>query len=280
MRLLDARRREINHTGTGEPIRHAALRTDPGGFPQRKLSEVPLVGVEEMRELQRQALEEFHIDILQITENAARATATLVLAMFGGKAQGQRVLVLAGMGNNGAAGLAAVRQLTNLGFNVEPILGGVEEQLMPTARRQAEILRASGIHEFHDHDATEDSLRDHLLHADLIIDALVGYGFSGTPSGAGAAAAELAINSGRPILSLDVPSGVDASSGQLNPLSINASTTLCLDLPKKGLLEAVCRDAVGELYLADIGIPRVLHERRGLHMNGLFSEGPLVRIRR
>ena len=64
-----------------------------------------------------------------------RAAATLVLAMFGGKAQGQRILVLAGMGNNGAAGLAAVRQLVNLGFNVEPILGGVEEQLMPTARR-------------------------------------------------------------------------------------------------------------------------------------------------
>lgn len=280
MRLLDTRRRDAKHNETGEPIRHAQLRTDPGGFPQRRLSEIPLVSVDEMRELQRQALEDFHIDILQITENAARATAELVLAMFGGKAHGQRVLVLAGMGNNGAAGLAAVRQLVNLGFNVEPILGGVEEQLMPTARRQAEILRASGIHEYHDHEATEDGLRDHLLHADLVIDALVGYGFSGPPSGAGAAAAELAINSGRPILSLDVPSGVDAGTGQVSPLSINAATTLCLDLPKKGLLEAACRQSVGELYLADVGIPRVLHERRGLHMNGLYSEGPLVRIRR
>lgn len=280
MRLLDSRRKDVSQTETGEVIRHAALRTDPGGFPQRKLSDVPLVGVDEMRELQRQALEEFHIDILQITENAARATATLALAMFGGKAQGQRILVLAGVGNNGAAGLASVRHLVNLGFNVEPILGGVEEQLTPTARRQVEILRASGIHEYHDHESTEDTLREHLLHADLVIDALVGYGFSGPPSGAGAAAAELAIDSGRPILSLDVPSGVDASTGQLNSLSINASTTLCLDLPKKGLLESVCRTSVGELYLADVGIPRSLHERRGLRVNGLFSEGPIIRIRR
>lgn len=279
MRLLDYRKRETPDAA-GSAIKHAPLRLDPGGFPIRRLDETPTVTVEDMREIQRIAMDEFSFDILQLTENAGRSLAELVLAMFGGKGRGQRVIVLAGTGNNGAAGLVSVRHLANWGFNVEPIMGGIEEQLSPTTRRQADIVRAASGREYHDHDHSEDSLREHLIYADLIVDALVGYGADGPPSGPAAAVAELANESGRPILALDVPSGVSARSGVMSSPCLRATTTLVLDLPKRGMLEPSCSSAVGELFLADIGIPRAVHERKNIRLNGLYSEGPIVRLRR
>ena len=82
------------------------MKADPGGFPQRRCAEVCAVSGAQMRDVQRVALEEFGFDILQITENGARAAATLALAMLGGKGRGQRILMLCGGGNKGATGLA------------------------------------------------------------------------------------------------------------------------------------------------------------------------------
>ncbi|MYD29465.1 MAG: hypothetical protein F4X03_11260, partial [Dehalococcoidia bacterium] len=73
-----------------------AVKGNPGGFPQRKLKDTPTVTPGQMREIQRAAQEVFHFDILQAVENAGLATAQLVLAMLGGSAKGQRVVVLAG----------------------------------------------------------------------------------------------------------------------------------------------------------------------------------------
>ena len=99
------------------------IKADPGGFPTLRLGDVPHVTPPQMREIQRVAQETFGYDILQIIENAGRSTAQLALAMLGGKARGQRVVVLAGGGNAGASGLAATRNLVNWGVFAEPILG-------------------------------------------------------------------------------------------------------------------------------------------------------------
>lgn len=264
----------------GPLLRHAQVKAAPGGFPQRKAATLPFVSADELRNIQRGAIEAFHLDALQLTENSGHVCATLALAMLGGKAQGQRIIVLAGGGNMGAAGLAAVRHLANWGFTVEPIFGEITEEMTPITRRQVEILRATGMHEYNEHNSSEESLREHMQYADLIIDALVGYGLAGPPVGIAAAATELAVQSGRPILSLDVPTGVDATTGVVYSPAIQAVTTLLLDLPKRGMVEASARKHVGELFLADIGIPSVAHERAGLEVAGIYSEGPIVRVRR
>jgi NAD(P)H-hydrate epimerase len=255
-------------------------KPDPGGFPERKFSEVPTIAPGQMRELQRIAQEDYAVDIIMITENAGRSIAELALAMLGGRGRSQRVVVLAGGGNKGAAGLAAVRHLINWGVAVEPVFGEVEGEMTFIARRQVEILRHAGIVEPGDEATSEITLEDHLEAADLVIDALVGYGLEGPPIGMAAAITELAVAAKRPILSLDLPTGVNATTGEVHGPAIRACTTLALDLPKSGLGTLAARPFVGELYLGDIGIPRAVHERMGIRLNALFSDGPIVRLRR
>ncbi len=257
-----------------------SVKPDPGGFPQRKAADVCSVTPAQMREVQRVAQEEFGLDILQITENAGRGAAMLALHMLGGRGRGQRVVVLCGGGNKGAAGLAAIRHLVNWGFSVDPVLGVIEEDISFTARRQVQILRQSGILEPADLELTEITVEDRLAEAELVIDALVGYGLAGPPTGAAAAVAQLATQARRPILALDNPTGLNTTSGEAGTPCIRASTTLMLDLPKRGCLEPAARDFTGALYLADLGIPLSVHERLGIPVGQLFNEGPLVRLRR
>lgn len=258
-----------------------AVKADPGGFPQRKAAEVPTVSAIEMREIQRVAQEEYAVDILQIMENAGRAIALLALGMLGGRGRNQRVIVLAGGGNTGGAGLSAVRHLVNYGIDAEGLFADVESETTSfVARRQLQVLRAAGIMSPADESLSEYTLEETLMGADLLIDALAGYGLEGPPHGMAAAVTELAMVVKRPILAVDVPTGMNATSGELSPPAIRAITTLALDLPKKGVLLPASRAAAGELYLADLGIPRAVHERLGFRLGALFSEGPLLRIRR
>ncbi len=257
-----------------------SFKSDPGGFPQRRCGDVCAVSASQMRDVQRVALEEFGVDLLQITENGGRAAAEIALAMLGGKGKGQRVVVLCGGGNKGAAGLAAVRHLSNWGFRIDPVIGVVEEDISFTARRQIQILRESGIVEPADLESTELTLEEQLATADLVIDALIGYGLEGPPTGIAAAIVELAEQARRPMLALDVPTGVNATTGEVSVPAIRAATTLMLDLPKTGAMGPAAKPNVGELYIADVGIPRAVHERLGIHVEQLFSEGPIVRLRR
>lgn len=255
-------------------------KADPGGFPLRKASDLPAVSARQMRELQRVAQEDFGLDILQIMENAGRSIALLALEMLGGRGRGQRVVVLAGGGNKGAAGLVAARNLVNWGCQVAPIFGEVESETSFAGRRQVQILRESGIIDPGVQESSEITLEEQLSSADLVIDALVGYGLEGPPVGIAAAVTELACAAKRHILAVDVPTGVNATTGEVSVPAIQACTTLSLDLPKRGILEPQARSHVGELYLTDIGIPLRVHERLGISTGGIFNEGPIVRIKR
>ncbi|MCC7364198.1 MAG: NAD(P)H-hydrate epimerase [Dehalococcoidia bacterium] len=257
-----------------------AVKSDPGGFPQRKASELPAVSAALMRQIQGVAQEEYAFDILQMLENGGRAVATLALAMLGGRGRGQHVVVLAGGGNKGATGMAAVRTLANWGFDVATVFAEVEDEMSTVARRQLQILRNSGIVGPDTDASSEYDVEESLARADLVVDALVGYGLVGPPTGLAAAVTELAAAARRPILAVDVPTGVNATTGEPGQPSIRATTTLTLDLPKKGLLELAARAHVGELYLGDLGIPHSVHQRLGIRASSIFNEGPIVRIRR
>lgn len=257
-----------------------AVKPDPGGFPQRKLSEVKAVNADQMRDIQRVAQEDYGYDIIQMAENAGRACSLLALQMLGGRGKGQVVVILAGGGNTGASGLVAARNLSNWGMTVEPILADVESEMSFATRRELTVLRESGIVQPSDMETTEITLEDHLIRADLVIDALIGYGLEGPPVGIAAAATELAVASHKPILALDVPTGINATTGVVSTPAIRATTTLMLDLPKRGVLESSARSYAGELYLGDLGIPISVHERLGINIASLFNEGPIIRLRR
>jgi NAD(P)H-hydrate epimerase len=119
---------------------------------------------------------------------------------------------------------------------------------------------------------------DDLTQADLLIDALIGYGLNGNPRGDSANLIRWANAAGRPILSLDAPSGLDTNSGRPGKPCIRASTTLTLALPKSGFLALEAGPFLGELYLADIAVPPELYRVLNLEVGFLFAENSIIKV--
>ena len=112
--------------------------------------------------------------------------------------------------------------------------------------------------------------------ADLVVDGVIGYSLSGAPQGTAADMIRWANEQPAPVLALDTPSGLDPATGEVFDPTIQAAATLTLALPKQGLRSR--RECVGELYLADIGVPPALYRTLGLEMGSLFAENDIIRL--
>jgi len=223
----------------------------------------PVAHVDEaqMREVDRIAVEEFRLGLLQMMENAGRNLATQAfrfLKKTASSVQPYRVLVAAGSGGNGGGGLCAARHLHNHGVEVNLMLTSSPDRLGGAAEAQLSILHSAGVVPLDFEEASEE------LHSmDLVLDAVIGYSLKGAPRGAAKRAIELVNASGVPVISLDLPSGVDASNGETPGVRIQAAQTLTLALPKPGLKNP----ASGELFLADIGIPPEVYRPLGMQVD-------------
>lgn len=228
-----------------------------------------------MREVDRAMVEDFGIVLLQMMENAGRSLATVARErFFGGDAQGHRAVVLCGAGGNGGGGLVCARRLHAWGCGVTVCLSAPTSRFEGVAGQQLAILENVGLRV----NTPDDSLP--LPATDLIIDALIGYSLRGPPSGVAAEMIEAANAADVTILSLDMPSGIDADSGDAPGSAIRADATLTLALPKKGLMKNSARRYVGELYLADIGVPAELYRRKPLCLGvgSIFGRCDVVRL--
>ena len=238
---------------------------------------VPYVSADQMREVDRLAVDEFGITLLQMMENAGRALARLGRERFlAGDARRKRVLVLAGSGGNGGGGMVCARHLHNWGADVRVLATAPPDgQMGEVPRHQLRILDAIGV--VTTIVAPEDA---RLPEADLIVDALVGYSLRGAPAGATAALVRAANEHRAPTLALDVPTGVDPTTGEAAGDVVRADATLTLALPKTGLRTAAAAEYVGELYLADISIPAELYARPslGLDVGPVFATDDIVRL--
>lgn len=227
---------------------------------------------QQMREVDRTMIEEYGIELLQMMENAGIALAESAREMLGGDVLHRRTAVLVGGGNNGGGGLVAARHLSNAGAQVRVILAVPAERLRPVPTKQWRILQHMGM-------PIEMALSGRipdLTDRELLIDALLGYGVEGDPRGSIADAIVAANATGLPILALDTPSGLDTTTGRAYQPCIRATRTLTLALPKTGLLEPGARPFVGELYLADIGVPPQLYRRLGMEVSPLFHRSRIV----
>lgn len=126
---------------------------------------------------------------------------------------------------------------------------------LKVTRHQLDSLRRLGIPETPAHDQEAAMVAA----PELILDGLLGYSLKGAPRNGVAALIRLALRQGAPIVSLDLPSGIDATTGEVHEPAISAAATLTLALPKTGLYAAAARAHIGELYLADIGVPPQLY---------------------
>lgn len=241
-----------------------------------KIPAIPAITTEQMRLVDQLMVDEYGISLVQMMENAGRSLAYLARQRFlDGDPRGRSVLVLAGSGGNGGGGLVCARRLHNWGAIVQVWLSTPVDQLTDVPHRQLAILERMGV-------AVRVASDDvDLPTADLIIDALIGYSLRGAPTGATAMLIRAANNHGSPVLALDVPSGVDAATGTVYGPSIRAAATLTLALPKHGLSTETANGHVGELYLADIGVPPELYAdpQMDLSVGPIFAKDDILRLR-
>jgi NAD(P)H-hydrate epimerase len=238
------------------------------------IGDVPDLTTEQMVELDRAMIEDIEIELIQMMENAGRNLAHLARKRFlDGNPQGKHVVVLAGRGGNGGGALVCARRLNNWGAFVEVRLtkepadfkGVPAHQLGILSRMQLPIA-PPGVTAF----PSESS------DVDLVVDGVIGYSLSGAPRGQAAEMIRWANGHPAPVLALDAPSGLDTATGEVFGPTINATATLTLALPKRGLRD---RAQVGELYLADISVPPALYEQAfGFEVGPLFAECDVVRL--
>ena len=229
--------------------------------------EVPAVTAEQMRDVDHIAGEETGPNLFQMMENAGRNLALLAIAVLGDVWSKATIVVLTGSGGNGGGGICAARHLANHGINVRLCIAE-PDCLEEVPAFQRKIFQSTNGEEI-----ARDSLGGE--RADLIIDALIGYGLRSAPRNPVAKLIHWANGTGTPILALDVPSGLDATTGQTPGECIRPHWTMTLALPKTGLLP----QRTGQLFLADIGIPEQTYRRLGLSYVNPFAKSfwiPLI----
>lgn len=212
---------------------------------------VTAVTADEMRAVDRVAVEEVWLSLTRMMEHAGRSLAETVLDRGIGE-QGDQVVVLAGAGGNGGGGPVCARHLSNRSISTTVVLDRPLEEPTGVPGEQLAILqRLDGIQI----SVGGDGGTEHLPDPSLIVDALLGYGLEGAPRGRAATLIEWVETVESDSLALDVPSGVDATTGATPGVAIRPDVTLTLALPKTGL-----RDSPGEVLLADLSIPPVVYE--------------------
>jgi NAD(P)H-hydrate epimerase len=191
--------------------------------------------------------------------------------------------VLAGRGGNGGGALVAARRLHAWGFRVSVILTADEDiytgvpahQLGTIAAMRLPIVRVGdeGMPSVGGGDKSSEDTPT------LILDGLIGYSLDGPPRKAESSLIQLANAALCPVLSLDVPSGLDAFTGEALDPCVEADATLTLALPKTGLHAEGAEEYVGRLYLGDIGVPPAVYSAMGVDLpRGLFAEGEILRV--
>ncbi|WP_458206120.1 NAD(P)H-hydrate epimerase [Haladaptatus sp. NG-SE-30] len=219
------------------------FRTDRG-------DSVPAVTADEMREIDRVAVEDVGLPLLSMMENAGRT-----LARHARDLSAVGIVVFAGGGGNGGGGLCSARHLANHGVSVRVVLDRDADELTGVTRTQYRILDSMDV----------PVMEEPPMDISLAVDAVLGYGLDGSPRGRVAELVQATEEADR-VLSLDVPSGVNASTGEMPGVVVTPDRTLTLALPKTGLA-----DVPGELFLADIAIPATVYHRADIEYESVLD---------
>lgn len=218
----------------------------------------------EVRELDARAAAEWKIPLLLLMENAGRGLAEIFCAnatRLNGGATPRRVLICCGKGNNGGDGFVLFRRLELLGVDCRIVAVGTLESYRGDALTNLEIVRAATkrrpekLFFFDGSSQAFERLDSELAQADWAVDALLGTGASGALRSPFDGIVAALNRSGKPVYAVDIPSGLNADDGSVASDAVRAKLTTTLAVAKPGLLLDAAKDYVGELYVADIGVP-------------------------
>jgi NAD(P)H-hydrate epimerase len=218
---------------------------------------------EQIRALDRQAIEHYGIPGVVLMENAGRAIAAEVYRALPDPAE-SRVLILCGAGNNGGDGFVVARHLHNAGVPVTIVLAVPADKLRGDAETNFRIARRMNlsVHEVVQEEHPEE-VQPLFAAADVIVDALLGTGASGAPRGVMGHLVELANQASQARrIAIDLPSGLEADSGTVHEPCFRAAATVTMASDKVGLAQPAARPFVGDVTVVDIGLPRELLRER------------------
>ena len=226
----------------------------------------------EIKELERRAIEEYGISPLVLMENAGVEVVRQIEQLLG-DLHNKKVCIFSGKGNNGGDGFVAARHLYNQGTKVKVFLLGGRHEMKPEAaanlaiieRMDIDVMEIAGERDW-------DKARLASSFADCLVDALVGTGFSGSAEGLLARLISLLNRSGKPIVAVDVPSGIRADNGLVGSEAVKAVHTITFGLPKPGLFLYPGAAYSGSISVADIGLPLGLLREEAIRQSLLLAE--------
>ncbi len=216
---------------------------------------LPLFTAEEVRGLDRRATADLGIAGTTLMENAGRGAAEEIKALLDDmKApRNARVAVVCGKGGNGGDGLVVARWLKKWGARPEVLLAFPEREIAGDAGEMLRALKQTGLRPWLVED--EDAAAEALARSEIVVDALLGTGARGAPEGRVARLIELINASGRPVVALDIPSGVPADGGAPAGPAVQADLTPTFAGWKRGLVTGPGADLAGEVVVVSIGVP-------------------------
>ncbi|HWR82180.1 MAG TPA: NAD(P)H-hydrate dehydratase [Candidatus Deferrimicrobium sp.] len=229
-----------------------------------------LVTAEQMRRIDRETIEGGHVSGPQLMENAGRGIAERLLKDVIDVSADEKVTIFCGKGNNGGDGFVIGRYLMQAGVDVTAWFIGPLDELSGDPRLNFD--RAAGI----GMKIVAVTAPEHLpekLNRGYIIDAIFGTGFSGAPHGVAADMIEY-INRchDHTVISVDLPSGLDADTGQHEGVVVKADFTYSLAFPKYGLYVSPGRELAGHVEVVPIGVPDAVVDRLGLSIELVSAE--------
>ena len=214
-----------------------------------------LVYGNEMQELDRYTIEEFGIPGLILMENAGRGVTEIILEKFAPEAA-NGVIIVCGPGNNGGDGFVIARHLAQRGYPVQIFSLAPEEKFRGDALVNLKIVQKMSLplkYILQEHHVSE--LESALKSAGLVIDAIFGTGLAREVTGRFAKAIDFINQAERPVVSVDIPSGLSAQTGKPLGIAVRATLTATMALPKVGQVIYPGREYVGELHIVDISMP-------------------------
>ncbi len=223
----------------------------------------PVLSREAVRELDRRAIEEYGIPSIVLMENAGRACAEEVLRVLGAPATGP-VTVLCGPGNNGGDGLVIARTLVNRGVPVQVVFVSERKRFEGSSedfRTNLRLWRGLGREvECLETPPALERLGAALSRSELAVDALFGTGLTRPLTEPYLTAIRLLNANAGPVLAVDLPSGLDANTGEVLGEAVRASVTVTFVAKKPGFERGQGPRLCGRVVVAEIGIPRTLVE--------------------
>lgn len=240
-----------------------------------------ILTADEMRSVDRIAIEDMGIPGVVLMEHAALSVLAEIERSLGDVIKGKKFAVFCGRGNNGGDGLALSRLLIQKGAECYVFLSGTMEEIGGDAGINLSILRGMGgyiaeITQKENIKFIEKQIRE----SDVIIDAILGTGIKGEVKGINRDLIEFINTVDKPVVSVDIPSGLNSDTGRPMGVAVNSDITVTFGYPKIGEVIYPGVEYTGRLVVADIGYPvRIIKEINPAGRLTTGDELPLIRKR-